>query len=151
LLEVIQTKIETELQKLDKLFQESEPLLALCRLREPDFIEMSAAALCLHSFYNGVENIISIIVKNIDKNYDSSNGYWHKTLFEKAFTDTDSRSKIFRADLQEPLGYYLAFRHVIRHSYDYEISWERLKPLINNVEQIWQKIKEDIQNFIAIN
>ena len=32
--------------------------------KRPDFIEISAAALLLHSFFNGVENILVLIFKH---------------------------------------------------------------------------------------
>jgi hypothetical protein len=34
---------------------------------EPDFIESSASALLLHSFFNGIESIVLMILKNIGK------------------------------------------------------------------------------------
>jgi hypothetical protein len=40
-----QEKISYEIGQIDKLLNEAEPLLDLCRLREPDFIELSAADL----------------------------------------------------------------------------------------------------------
>jgi hypothetical protein len=143
----LQEKIRAEIQKLDKLFESRSPLLDLCKLKEPDSIEISAAALFLHSFYSGVENIISMIVKNIDR-YNDNSGHWHKDLFESAFVDTVNRPKILRSELQEPLGDYLTFRHFLRHSYEYDIEWKRLKPLIDQVAQVWQVVKIDLENFI---
>lgn len=147
MLNKLKEKIEAEIQKLDRLFQESEPLLILCKQKEPDFIEISAVALCLHSFYNGIENILSLIAKNVDKD-KIQDGHWHKTLFNNAFLDTANRKRIFRAELQEPLGKYLTFRHFIRHSYDYEIEWNLLKPLIDGIETAWEQAKEDLFIFI---
>ena len=46
---------------------------------------------------------------------------------------------------------YLSFRHYFRHSYGYEIDWNRLKPLINGVEELWKELKEDINIFIENN
>ncbi|GHV91250.1 hypothetical protein AGMMS50268_17530 [Spirochaetia bacterium] len=39
--------------RIDKLFSAASPLIKLCNLRDPDFIESSAVALVLHSFYIG--------------------------------------------------------------------------------------------------
>jgi hypothetical protein len=57
----IKAKILFEIFQIDKLLDGSELLLDLCKLKTPDFIEMSAAALLLHSFYNGIENILILI------------------------------------------------------------------------------------------
>jgi hypothetical protein len=43
------------------------PLLDLCKLKEPDIIEMTAAAQVLHSFYNGVESIIVLFFKYMNE------------------------------------------------------------------------------------
>jgi hypothetical protein len=40
-----------EVSRINNLFDSGKPLLDLCKLKEPDFIESSAAALFLHSFY----------------------------------------------------------------------------------------------------
>jgi hypothetical protein len=52
---------------MDKLLDDAEPLLRICRFsKKPDFIERSAAALLMHSFYNGIENILVMISKSFD-------------------------------------------------------------------------------------
>jgi len=49
-------EIETECNRIDRLFQEYEPLLEKIKEQEPDFIEIGSLAMMLHSFYNGLEN-----------------------------------------------------------------------------------------------
>jgi hypothetical protein len=52
----LKVKVLFEISQIDKLIGDSKPLFDLCKLKTPDFIEMSAAAMILHSFYNGIEN-----------------------------------------------------------------------------------------------
>jgi len=40
-LDNIKAKITFEISQIDKLISEAEPLLRLCKLKEPDFIELS--------------------------------------------------------------------------------------------------------------
>jgi hypothetical protein len=47
----LKEKILFEISQIDKLLNDSKPLLDLYKLKTPDFIEMSAGALVLHSFY----------------------------------------------------------------------------------------------------
>jgi hypothetical protein len=55
-------KINLEISRIDKLFDGGKPLLDLCRIKEDlNFIELSAGALFLHSFYNGIESIVLLI------------------------------------------------------------------------------------------
>jgi hypothetical protein len=60
-------KIEHEIARIDKLLNEAKPLLDLCKLKEPDFVEKTATAQILHSFYNGVESVMVLIVKSINE------------------------------------------------------------------------------------
>jgi hypothetical protein len=146
----LKEKIENEINRINKLFNNATPLLNLCKTKEPDFIESSAAALLLHSFYNGLESITLLIFKNIEETIPNDS-QWHKTLFEKTFDQTDKRTAIFRNECKEQLSEYLSFRHYIRHSYASEIDWKRLKPLINNAEELWKIIEKDIEQFMKNN
>jgi hypothetical protein len=146
----LKEKIENEIFRINKLFDSGKPLLDLCRLKEPDFIESSAAALFLHSFYNGIESIVLLIFKNIGENIPNDL-QWHKELFEKTFETTDKRTIIFRNEYKEQFADYLSFRHYIRHSYGSELDWKRLKPLINNADALWKIIEKDIEQFIENN
>jgi len=143
-------KIQLEIEQIDTLLSEAEPLLKLCKLKTPDFIERSAAALLLHSFYNGLENILSIIMKETDQKLPDGLK-WHKELLDTAFTANAKRSEIFRKELQEILSEYLAFRHFLRHTYGFKISWARMENPVNNLESVWLSLKEDIARFIKRN
>ena len=143
-------KIEHEIFRINKLFESGKPLLDLCKIKEPDFVEASAAGSFLQSFYNGIESIILLIFKAIKVNIPNDS-HWHKTLFEMTFEITEKRTFIFRPDYKEQFAEYLSFRHYFRHSYGYEIDSERLKPLINGVEDLWKLLEEDLHIYIKNN
>jgi hypothetical protein len=145
---VLNTKLLFEISQIDKMLNESGPLLKLCKLKTPDFIEMSAAAMLLHSFYNGIENILILIFKYY--NEELPNGTkWHIELLDKAFVSNGEREKIFSAELLEPLDEYLKFRHFVRHSYGFQLEWSRMENLIKEIENIWKSVKEHINIFIG--
>ena len=146
----LKEKIELEIFRINKLFDSGKPLLDLCKIKEPDFIEASAAGSFLQSFYNGIESIVVLIFKAIKENIPNDS-QWHKKLFEKMFEPNEKRTAIFRYEYKEQLTEYLSFRHYFRHSYGYEIDWGTLKPLISGVEELWKKVKEDIEKFIGSN
>jgi hypothetical protein len=56
--EKLKAKLLFEISQIDKLLDGCKPLFDLCKIKEPDFIELSAAAMLLHSFYNGIENML---------------------------------------------------------------------------------------------
>ena len=76
---IIKTKILFEIQQIDKLILQANPLLKVCKYKNPDFIEMSAMSAVLHSFYNGIESIFLIIEKSEKHSITKSAG-WHKEL-----------------------------------------------------------------------
>jgi hypothetical protein len=132
------------------MLNESEPLLKLCKLKTPDFIEMLAAAMLLHSFYNGIENVLLLIFKYYDETLP--NGIkWHIELLDKAFVSNRERRQIFSTALLKPLDEYLKFRHFVRHSYGFQLEWTRMENLIEEVENTWKNVKENINNFIKDN
>jgi hypothetical protein len=136
-----------EISQIDKLLNDSKPLLDLCKLKVPDFIEISAAALVLHSFYNGIENILVLIFKHYDNQLPTSNK-WHMELLDKAFVSDERRKQIFKDELKDTLAEYLKFRHFIRHAYGFQLEWERMEDLINQIEISWEAIKGDFNSFI---
>ena len=135
---------------MNGLFNSGKPLLDLCKHKDPDFVEASAAGSFLQSFYNGIEGIILLLFKGIGENIPND-VQWHKKLFDKAFKATEKRSILFRDDYKEKLVEYLSFRHFFRHSYGFEIDWNRLRPLINEVEELWKILEKDIHKFIENN
>jgi hypothetical protein len=145
--EALARKITLEVENIDRLFADSKPLFDLCKIRQPDFIEASAIALILHSFYNGVENILLLIAKYENKVPSGTN--WHTQLFDQAFLATEKRDALFTDDNKMSLKEYLTFRHFIRHAYAYSIDATRLQPLILNAEATWEITKRNIIAFIG--
>ena len=143
----LKAKLLFEISQIDKLLNDSKPLFDLYTLKTPDFIEMSAGAMVLHSFYNGIENILVLIFKNYDEQLPDSNK-WHMELLDKAFVSDKNRKQIFSNESQKRLEEYLKFRHFVRHSYGFQLEWERMEDLIDGINSFWETIKEDIHNFI---
>ena len=143
----LKIKISFEISQIDILLNESQLLQDLCKLKVPDFIELSAAAMVLHSFYNGVENIILMIFKNFEEKLPSGNN-WHIELLEKATTQNGNRKIIFNSELKNQLEEYRKFRHIVRHTYNYKLNWTIMEGIMNNVNNVWNKIKESLIKFM---
>ena len=143
----VKIKIGHEISRIEQLLSDAKPLIDLCNTKEPDFIEITAMAHILHSFYNGVESVIVLILKNIDEKLP--NDYkWHKTLFNIAFGQNTRGFRIFQDEIKDLLEDYLSFRHFIRHSYSSELRWNDMKLLVENIEEVWKTIKVDFEVFV---
>ena len=143
-------KIRYEISRIDKSLDSVKPLLDICRLKEPDIIEMTAAAQVLHSFYNGVESVSLLIIKYMNEKVPNDIK-WHKTLFEMIFGINSKGIEIIRGEIKKRLEKYLLFRHLVRHSYGSELIWNEMKPLINEIMDIWVIVKTDFEIFIENN
>jgi len=92
-------KIEHEISRIEKLLTDAKPVLDLCKIREPDFIETAALAQILHSFYNGVESIVILFLKSINEKVPNDIR-WHKAVFETAFVHNSKNIAILRSDIK---------------------------------------------------
>ena len=146
----VKEKIEYEISRIEKLLYDAKPLLDLCKTREPDFVEITATAQILHSFYNGVESVVILFLKSINEKVPNDSR-WHKTLFEITFGQNSQNIAILRPDIKEQMEKYMYFRHFIRHSYSSELKWNEMEPLVKNLEEIWETIKIDFKLFIKNN
>ena len=88
----LKEKIEHEISRIEKLINDAKPLLDLCKSKEPDFVEITATAQILHSFYNGVESVVILFLKSISEKIPNDIR-WHKTLFE-LFIKREMRSRV---------------------------------------------------------
>ena len=143
-------KILYEIEQIEENISASSLLIDLCKIKEPDFVEKCGISMILHSFYNGIENVMLLIIKNKDSS--TPDGIkWHKELLNRAFEKTGERTEIFREEFKVPLNEYLRFRHFVRHAYGFQLKWEDMKPLLFNMNVIWEKLKEDINIFLKNN
>jgi hypothetical protein len=139
-------KIEHEISRIDKSLADVKPLLDLCKIRDPDIIEITAAAQVLHSFYNGVESVITLLFRYFNEKLPND-FRWHKTLFEMAFGSNSRNIHIIRDDIKQKRETYLLFRHFKRHYYSSELDWQEMAPLIKEIDDIWEIIKEVLRRY----
>jgi hypothetical protein len=138
----IREDIEFEIGEIDSLFQLYEKEL-LDLEKSPNLVELTALAGVLHSFYNGIENTLLIIAKNIDKTIPSDSD-WHKSLLEQMAKENKHRKVVLTLDTKNELLKYLGFRHFFRHSYSFHLKWERMEELVKPIRTVWEKFKAEI-------
>jgi len=106
-------------------------------------------ALKLHNFYTGCERIFQKIADDINGGVPSSFD-WHKRLLKSMSLEIENiRPAVISKSTLRMLEDFLAFRHVIRNIYGFEIDTERLQSLINNVQGAYRMFKKDIDKFIV--
>jgi hypothetical protein len=109
-------------------------------------IETAAACALLHSFYTEIEKILKRIALEWDGEMPSS-GAWHKDLLNQMATPTSRRPAVISGDLVEQLSEFLAFRHLFRGSSIALMRWEKLSPLLANVDPMYIRVRLEPEAF----
>lgn len=147
---VIKQKIEFEISQIEEHIAHSSVLIQKCRLQAPDYVELCAAGSIIHSYYNGIENILLLIAKNID-DVTPNSGKWHSELLFSMCAENENRTAVFSETLKISLTEYMNFRHFFRHSYGYSMKWEKFSHLFLGLEDNWMKVKTELNGFLSKN
>lgn len=147
---IIKQQIQFKIEEIDRLFVEYELIFKKIELQEPDLFDMTILGSILHSFYNGVENIFEIIAKNIDNSIPVGNKS-HQELLQQMAIKNEERKAIISEELYIQIREYATFRHFYRHAYSFQLNWNKMKPLIDNLFTVWNTLKLSLNNIIIDN
>lgn len=141
-------EIRSGLQSIQSLNQTVEEIRNLSSDKDtPEIGNQMGLALCLHHLYTAMEEIFVRINKVFD-GVSLSSGNWHKELLRNMSMDIDGvRPRVLSKDLLHHVDEYRAFRHVVRHAYDYELDWLKLKTLLESRQEIISKLKHELEQF----
>ena len=128
-------KIAAELENIDRVLARMPAADLLPDLSE---LELAGAAALLHSFYNGVENIVKQILRSRGIALPTGDS-WHKELLETAH-----RAGVLSSETSLAVREYLAFRHFFAHAYAFDLDSERLTPLVANLNDVDTAFRRDL-------
>ncbi len=131
--------IAAEKERINETLKALEKTLARKRRT---FVELAAIATCLHNAYNGIENLLKRILKYLRVDLPDSETS-HRDLVSLAL-----RHGIISARLSDALDEYLAFRHFFVHSYGILLQEAPLKPLAENLPQVWSSFESALDAFV---
>ncbi len=113
-----------------------------------DDLYLDSVALNLHSFYSGLENIFELIAKTIDESIPQGES-WHHELLKQMMTEINHvRPAIISHDSFVMLNEYRGFRHVVRNVYTFNLSYKKLAPLVNDLKNTFDSVKNELNEFI---
>ena len=67
----------------------------------------------------------------------------HKELLK-----SNVKNKIISDGLKNSFGEYLAFRHFFSHAYAFDLYADKMEPLVQNSQQVYNNFKIEISKFI---
>lgn len=97
-------KIEVELDNIEQVLSELPDADKISRLST---LELAGVAALLHSFYNGIENIVKQIVLSEGKSIPTGNS-WHKELMAQA-TESEIISEQTKTGLRHTWHFVISF------------------------------------------
>jgi hypothetical protein len=102
----------------------------------------------LHDFYNCCERIFKKIAIEINEGYEETER-WHKALlYRMTIPLKDVRPQVISEELAADLDEYLAFRHLFRSIYGFELKGDRIGRLADRFEIISQRFIKEIEVFL---
>lgn len=139
-------KIQLGLDELAVIRGMMSPLIL--RTGEPELpvIETAAACTMLHSFYTEIEKILKLIALDLDKKIPSSES-WHRDLLSQMAAATETRPAVITTDLLTRLAELLAFRHLFRGASIALMRWDKLSPLVANVDGVHEQTVRELNQF----
>lgn len=140
-------QINVEREQLRRLIQIHSRLLANCSSQPPSEIELSALAALLHSFYTGVENIFKRVAVELEGEAPRGEA-WHRQLLDSMAVPTKLRGPLISESLRDTLSEYLAFRHVFRQAYSFDLRWEKMSALVLNCENTFRQLEAELEVFL---
>jgi hypothetical protein len=146
LVEKLRAHLHFEIEQIDQLLASYSQLLDEARREPPELVELTAIASVLHSFYNGIENLLLAIAKTIDQRLPEGDR-WHQELLAQMTRSTELRSPVLSEKLADDLTEFLGFRHFYRHSYSFFLEWSKMAQLATSLYPVWNETKSALLRF----
>ena len=132
--------ITEDLAAIERLNVELSQLIASLAAPEPEFRDMAAVAYVLHNVYCALESGFEQISRTFE-NHITDPAQWHRELLAKMFLEIPAvRPAVLPADLRGFLNDLRGFRHLFRHSYDFQLDPEKLSRLVRD----WTAARPDL-------
>lgn len=144
----LREEIAVELESMELTVNELLALQRDLKGKEPTNREKTAAAAFLAQFYNGLENILKRI-----SSYNNvplpAGETWHVELFQRFCSPTyPNLPLLFDEEFASALAPYRRFRHVVFHSYGFQLDWSRMAEGIEKVESVFDRIKSSLSQYL---
>ena len=136
--------IEKELQNLNDLRDELERIKP-----EKELVFKRSKGSILHDSYNCCERIFKRIAIEINGGYEDTEK-WHKSLLYRMTIPIEGlRPRVLSDELAADLDEFLAFRHLFRNIYGFELKGDRIDTLTEKFEGVVDRFRKEIEDFVV--
>jgi hypothetical protein len=136
--------VEKELENLVELRGEMQRVKS-----EKEIVFQRSKGSILHDFYNCCERVFKKIAIEVNSGYDESEK-WHKNLLYQMTTPIEGiRPRVISDELAADLDEFLAFRHLFRNIYGFELKGNRIDYLVGKFERVAEEFRREAQVFLT--
>lgn len=108
---------------------------------QADSLYLDSVALSLHSFYGGLERIFELIAQNVDGTVPMG-ANWHQELLRQMTAEIPQiRPAVIDVHTRIKLDDYRAFGHIVRNVYAHNFIPEKMKLLVDNLDDVYSQTK----------
>lgn len=146
--EALRQEVQLELGNLARIAQSTQVLLA--RLpAQPDEYEIRSISSLLQDFYSGVERVFERIAIRLDG--DLPPGPNRHTYLLRRMTSPwgEVRPTVIGRALASRLLDYLRFRHLFRHTYGFDLEWDKCRPLAEGMAETLEALRAQLLAFLG--
>ena len=147
---LLKADIQYELQKINLIVAEFNKQASKIDLPGNDvpFYDRGAIGYILHNFYNGCENVFRSIAKYFENDLGPQS--WHKDLLKRMKIEIpEFRPRVIDDSLFLLLDDFRSFRHKFRHTYAFELDWEREQLVARKLPRTAEMFTDQINRFLA--
>ena len=141
---ILIAEIKKELDKLDQLIKKLELQKNIGPENE---VVIESTALKIHNFYTGCERIFKMIASDLNGFVPDSFDWHHRLLSQMSATVEGIRPAVISEKTQKGLIELLAFRHVVRSVYGYELDAKRIELLVKLALDVYPSAKKELERF----
>ncbi len=144
---VIIGHLKSELEDLEKVIKRIQTGWMKAKTSGDD-LYLDGISLNLHGFYAGLEKIFDTIAKVIDESVPVGSSWQQDLLKQMTYEIRNVRPHVITQKTFDSLDEYRGFRHVVRNVYTFKLSIRRMKPLVEHLDKVFDRTKNDISLFI---
>ena len=121
---------------------------AILNLDLNDYNQQYVFALKTQQLYTAVEDLLKSIAVTFENNIDSAQSFHIELLNRMKLDIKDIRPAVISDDSFKILNKLRAFRHFVRHAYDYELDKDELLLLQKKMVESFNHVNTDIGIFL---
>ncbi len=144
---LLKSDVVYELAKLDSLIQDFMTVQNKLDMKQLPVYDRAAIGYYIHSYYNGCENIFISIARFFEN--DLSSDAWHSDVLKRMKLKIEGyRPSVISEELFSLLNDFRSFRHVFRHSYTFELDWEKESIVARKLTKAHTLLQQQITLFL---